>query len=445
MHLPCAYRGGGEGAEHSHPIRSAQQQATTTTRLARLTHITRYAGVCARKYLPEKQGQLGLRAGAAAEAAAARPHPARTHTNMAATPPAASAATADAHATLRRFLAQFQKELDDEERLESEFDDAFVWETSSSNYSCATAQDAQNVQLNRYANVLPYDHALVPVAPPNSSREYINASWLTSTRDDAAAWRYICTQGPLPHTSGTFWRMVYAQRPVAIAMLTGFVEKRIQKCHEYFPATLEDELYTDDDGHLAKLRIACERVETLVPGLEERNIVVESLDPGGETIRVSHFHYTEWPDHGTPGSTHVLRLLIHRMRKLQELRAADVAGSAAATTTTSPAGAGAGHDSQSASAGSEAPLVVHCSAGVGRTGVFCACDVLIRRIDAILKHPHKFDGNAFAAKFLNIPSLIKFFRTQRVGMVQTREQYVFCFRLLAEELQLRVEMSKGSD
>ena len=77
--------------------------------------------------------------------------------------------------------------------------------------------------------------------------------------------------------------------------------------------------------------------------------------------------------------------------------------------------------------------------------MFCACDVLIRRIDAILKHPHKFDGNAFAAKFLNIPSLIKFFRTQRVGMVQTREQYVFCFRLLAEELQLRVEMSKGSD
>lgn len=339
---------------------------------------------------------------------------------------------------LRSFLAAFRDELADEGALESDFDDTFVWESPTTAYTSAVAQHNDHAALNRYVNILPYDHALVPVGE-GPSREYINASRLASTQDDASRWRYICTQGPLPHTAGTFWRMVHENNPVAIAMLTSFVENRVQKCHDYFPRTPKEELFTDDGDDLPKLRIACENVTQLVPGLEERIVVVEDVGRAdGRTVRLSHFHYTEWPDHGTPDSTKVLRLLIHRIRKLEEERRRADAASGASGGTEAAA--------DSAAPPQPPPLIAHCSAGIGRTGVFCACDVLIRRIDAYLKHASKRDAvdaesdERFATQFLNLKSLIKFFRTQRIGMVQTREQYVFCFRLIKEELELRLEM-----
>lgn len=340
----------------------------------------------------------------------------------------------------RHFLIQFAEGLSNEESLESEFDDAFVWESPCS-FSSALAQRPENVPMNRYINVLPYDHNLVDVH--NGTRkdqcDYINASWITNTSEDVASWRYICTQGPMPHTSATFWNMVLSHAPLAIAMLTNFVENRVQKCHQYFPLRVGEEIVTDTTEGDKRLRVTCESAEQLVPGLVQRRLKVEDTTQGGRCVSVVHFHYTEWPDHGAPDTTQVLRLLIHRMRKLEESWAAENLTDASCEGSAAQVGK------------MRPPVVVHCSAGIGRTGVFCACDVLIRRVDAFLQRslqrietPHASWVGEFGSKFLNLTSLIKFLRTQRCGMVQTKEQYIFCFRLIKEELQLRVDMEENA-
>ncbi|XP_021100759.1 receptor-type tyrosine-protein phosphatase S isoform X17 [Heterocephalus glaber] len=232
-----------------------------------------------------------------------------------------------------------------------------------------------NKPKNRYANVIAYDHSRVILQPIEGimGSDYINANYVDGYRRQNA---YIATQGPLPETFGDFWRMVWEQRSATIVMMTRLEEKSRIKCDQYWPNR-----GTETYGFIQV---------TLLDTIELATFCVRtfSLHKNGssEKREVRQFQFTAWPDHGVPEYPTPFLAFLRRVK------------------TCNPPDAG--------------PVVVHCSAGVGRTGCFIVIDAMLERV-----RPEKT---------VDVYGHVTLMRSQRNYMVQTEDQYSFIHEALLE-------------
>ncbi|XP_056019779.1 receptor-type tyrosine-protein phosphatase F-like isoform X15 [Ostrea edulis] len=242
----------------------------------------------------------------------------------------------------------------------------FTWDQS--NYEI-------NKPKNRYANVIAYDHSRVILQPENGipGSDYINANYMDGYRKQNA---YIATQGPLPETFGDFWRMVWEQRTGTVVMMTRLEERSRIKCDQYWPHR-GAETY----GIMQVLLVDVTELSTYT-------IRTFHISRYGypEKREVRQFQFTAWPDHGVPDHPTPLLMFMRRVK------------------ASNPPDAG--------------PLIVHCSAGVGRTGAFIVIDAMLERI----KHE----------KTVDIYGHVTCLRAQRNYMVQTEDQYIFIHDALLE-------------
>ncbi|XP_039670683.1 receptor-type tyrosine-protein phosphatase F isoform X16 [Perca fluviatilis] len=242
----------------------------------------------------------------------------------------------------------------------------FTWENSNMEV---------NKPKNRYANVIAYDHSRVVLtsvdAVPGS--DYINANYIDGYRKQNA---YIATQGPLPETLSDFWRMVWEQRSHTIIMMTRLEEKSRVKCDQYWPSRGTETYGMIQVTMLDTVELATYSVRTF------------ALYKNGssEKREVRQFQFMAWPDHGVPEYPTPILAFLRRVKACN------------------PPDAG--------------PMVVHCSAGVGRTGCFIVTDAMLER----MKHE----------KSVDIYGHVTCMRAQRNYMVQTEDQYIFIHEALLE-------------
>lgn len=267
---------------------------------------------------------------------------------------------------------------------------------SSSQQPSSAACAPGNVARNRYRNIVPYDFNRVRLATVPEGRDYINASMLRSGGGESPPWCFIASQGPLKGTVEDFWRMVLEQRCSAVVMLTRAVERGVEKCAPYFPQA------KGASSSVGRLQVAVEDLRDVSLDITVRAIRVTDRTSGMTSV-VQHYHYHEWPDHGVPEFTKPLRDLINLLEAT-----------------------GAGR----------APILVHCSAGVGRTGTFCAVYVLLQRLYALLRTSSP--SAAQIEKAVDVPGVVARLRRHRIGMVQTVDQYYFCYQAVIQEVEAEV-------
>ncbi|XP_038185802.1 receptor-type tyrosine-protein phosphatase eta isoform X2 [Arvicola amphibius] len=232
-----------------------------------------------------------------------------------------------------------------------------------------TAEVAENRGKNRYNNVLPYDISRVKLSvQTHSADDYINANYMPGYHSKKD---FIATQGPLPNTLKDFWRMVWEKNVYAIVMLTKCVEQGRTKCEEYWPSK-----QAQDYGDITVAMTS----EVVLPEWTVRDFVVKNMQTS-ESHPLRQFHFTSWPDHGVPDTTDLLINFRYLVRDY--------------TKQIPP----------------ESPVLVHCSAGVGRTGTFIAIDRLIYQIE---------NENT-----VDVYGIVYDLRMHRPLMVQTEDQYVF--------------------
>ncbi|XP_023563746.1 receptor-type tyrosine-protein phosphatase H [Octodon degus] len=240
----------------------------------------------------------------------------------------------------------------------------------------------ENKAKNRYRNVLPYDWSRVPLQPLHDEpgSDYINASFMpgrSSPRD------FIAAQGPLPQTVGDFWRLVWEQQSRTVVMLTNCLEAGRVKCEHYWP--LDTQPCTH--GHLQVALVGEEVTENwAIRDLQLLHVKEK------KSLSVRQFHYLSWPDHGVPHSPDPLLAFWKTLRLWLD--------------QTSEGG----------------PPIVHCSAGVGRTGTLIALVVLLQQLEC--------EGLVGPLGFM------KKMRQSRPLMVQTEAQYVFLHQCILRHLEL---------
>ncbi|XP_076016164.1 receptor-type tyrosine-protein phosphatase O [Genypterus blacodes] len=246
-----------------------------------------------------------------------------------------------------------------------------------------------NRPKNRYTNILPYDFSRVNLISMHSDEglDYINANYIPGYKYPK---EYIATQGPLPETRNDFWKMVLQQKSPIIVMLTQCNERRRVKCDHYWPFTDEPVMY----GEISVEMLS----ESESPEWTIRKFRLGYAD---ESQDVLHLNYTSWPDHGVPTVNAIESILqfVHIVR-------------------------------QQANRTKE-PIIVHCSAGVGRTGTFIALDRLMQHI-----REHEF---------ADILGMVSEMRSHRLSMVQTEEQYVFIHQCVLLMWQKKKQQSITSD
>uniref|UniRef100_A0A8C5Q6Z1 protein-tyrosine-phosphatase n=1 Tax=Leptobrachium leishanense TaxID=445787 RepID=A0A8C5Q6Z1_9ANUR len=237
-----------------------------------------------------------------------------------------------------------------------------------------SAKKDENRMKNRYGNIIAYDHSRVRLQPieDEASSDYINGNYIDGYHRPN---HYIATQGPMQETVYDFWRMVWHENTASIVMVTNLVEVGRVKCCKYWPD--DTEIYKDIKVTLIETELLAEYVI--------RTFAVEKR--GVHEIReIRQFHFTGWPDHGVP--YHATGLL----------------GFVRQVKSKSPSSSG--------------PLVVHCSAGAGRTGCFIVIDIMLDMAER--------EG------VVDIYNCVRELRLRRVNMVQTEEQYVFIHDAILE-------------
>ncbi|XP_037980369.1 receptor-type tyrosine-protein phosphatase F-like isoform X4 [Motacilla alba alba] len=242
-------------------------------------------------------------------------------------------------------------------------------------HPCNAGKELCNQNKNRYKSIIPYDHCRVVLQSSDSGNGYINASYVDTYRSPRF---FIAAQGPLAGTVVDFWHMVWQEKTSVIVMLTGLVEQNKIKCEQYWPE--QEQVYGD-------FTVTLNNTWTST-GLVKR---IFSLQKAGCALprAVEQFHYLLWPDHGVPRNPSQLLCLVEVVNK---------------RVLETPAG----------------PVLVHCSAGIGRTGTFIALDFLLKM--------GKAEGK------VDVFRCVQQLREQRVSMVQTKEQYSFLYEALLEGL-----------
>ncbi|XP_047431012.1 receptor-type tyrosine-protein phosphatase beta [Mugil cephalus] len=252
------------------------------------------------------------------------------------------------------------------------------------NQTMDVARVPENRGKNRYNNILPYDSTRVKLSylEDDPCSDYINASYVPGNNFRR---EYIATQGPLPGTKDDFWRMVWEHGVHNVVMVTQCVEKGRVKCDQYWPPDREPLYY----GDLVLQMMS----ESVLPEWTIREFRITSESSRSYPRVLRHFHYTVWPDHGVPESSQSLIQFVRTVRDY-----VDRSPSTGAT-------------------------VVHCSAGVGRTGTFIALDRVLQQLDS--KGTIDLYGCVFDL------------RLHRQHMVQTECQYSFLHQCVRDVLRAR--------
>lgn len=231
---------------------------------------------------------------------------------------------------------------------------------------------------NRYNNIYSLETTRVKLKTHSDhdlDNDYINANYISGlgpTND------YIATQAPLPCTIKHFWLMVWENNSSRIVMLTSFRERGIQKADRYWP----------------KIGASCRLGFFYVKTRSEKRMGeylihrTFQLTFQSKSRTIHHFQYLEWPDSGRPQSTRTIRRLIRKVNRGQKI----------------------------------GPLIVHCSAGIGRTGTFISIDLGLKEM--------------CLGWNVNVPAIVKHLRTQRSLMVQSLEQYQFIYQAIGDEKHL---------
>jgi len=258
---------------------------------------------------------------------------------------------------------------------------------------CPLYTSSDSLSLNRYRDVIPYANNRV-VLSGGLSNGYINASWV---RQDGMS--YIACQGPLERTSESFWLMVVEHGVPMIIMLTGLREGGRDKCHAYFPPQGCGEVL------FGSVRVRCEHILEQ-DGIVERILSVSVVGHDGPPRCVKHYQLQTWPDHGVPDSPRAVYGILDILYRHH-------GGGDGITTSI--------------------PVVVHCSAGIGRTGVLIVLDILRARMSQLVHQQKNIcDDDDNETNILRVVSIVQSIRKQRAGMVQTLAQLTFCIDTLVD-------------
>ncbi|XP_067027507.1 receptor-type tyrosine-protein phosphatase T-like isoform X2 [Acropora muricata] len=239
------------------------------------------------------------------------------------------------------------------------------------------AKKPGNKNKNRYANIIAYDHSrvILPLVDGAENSDYVNASYLHGY--DSTPNAYIACQGPVPGTYQDFWRMLWQENVTTVVMLTRLVEHGRTKCHQYWPDKAETYLDITVTNHKTET-FADYAIRTFIlqkKGTQERR-------------QVQQFHFLVWPDKGVPRHATAVLALRRKVRMNYN--------------------------------NMKSPMVVHCSAGVGRTGAFIVIDAMLESIEK--------------KKVVDVCNYVQLLRSNRISMVQTEEQYVFIYMALLESI-----------
>ncbi|XP_035276872.1 receptor-type tyrosine-protein phosphatase S-like isoform X24 [Anguilla anguilla] len=232
---------------------------------------------------------------------------------------------------------------------------------------------------NRLVNIMPYETTRVCLQPIRGleGSDYINGSFIDGYRQQKA---YIATQGPLAETTEDFWRMLWENNSTIVVMLTKLREMGREKCHQYWPA---------ERSARYQYFVVDPMAEYNMPQYILREFkVTDARDGQSRTVR--QFQFTDWPEQGVPKSGEGFIDFIGQVHKTKE------------------------------QFGQDGPISVHCSAGVGRTGVFITLSIVLERM--------RYEG------VVDIFQTVKMLRTQRPAMVQTEDEYQFCYQAALEYL-----------
>ncbi|XP_069718610.1 receptor-type tyrosine-protein phosphatase C isoform X4 [Phaenicophaeus curvirostris] len=247
-----------------------------------------------------------------------------------------------------------------------------------SKFSIKEAKKSHNQNKNRYIDILPYDDNRVELSeiPGDPGSDYINASYIDGFKEPR---KYIAAQGPKDETMDDFWRMIWEQKATIIVMVTRCEEGKRNKCAQYWP-TMENGSATYGDI-IVKINESKMCPDYVIQKLHITN--------GRERTTgrdVTHIQFTSWPDHGVPEDPHLLLKLRRRVNALSNFFSG--------------------------------PIVVHCSAGVGRTGTYIGIDAMLEGLDA----EGRVDVYGYVVKL----------RRQRCLMVQVESQYILIHQALVE-------------
>lgn len=261
----------------------------------------------------------------------------------------------------------------------------------ASNMDCNVGKCPENKERNRFQDVLPYDETRVKLSSSkNNPSGYINASHI-KVNLGKQQWWFLATQAPLRNTAHDFWQMIWEQEVDVIAMLTALDEQDRPKCFPYWP---------QDSGSENKIQLGQYEIELqfsngnwcyITSQISIRNKTSK------EERQVWHMQYTDWPDHGCPEDIYGFLGFLDEVESVHRLA-----------------------ESEEGS-GKKSPVVVHCSAGVGRTGVVLLSTIM----KSCLEHNLNVD----------IPRVLAHLRQQRMYMVQTLGQYSFVYKTLIRYLK----------
>lgn len=272
--------------------------------------------------------------------------------------------------------------------FQREFDSLRRQSTPAGEKNAQEALKNVNRPKNRYKDIVPFDYARVVLSqyPGVPGSDYVNASLIRGASGSSRA--YIAAQGPLPHTVTDFWRMIWEFNVSVIVMTCNEIEGDRYKCEKYWPDQIGER---QQHGNVS---VTLEGWKQVCPDFLVRTLRARC----GQTTRtIRQFHYTTWPDHGVPAIISPIIELVRLVRDCQPSEAL--------------------------------PVLVHCSAGCGRTGTFCAIDY----VHGLVRYG-KLNSN------LSLFKIIQEMRQQRVAMVQTRDQYVLVHKVVGALFEQQLKL-----